>query len=57
MKAIYDDCQKALELLPTNYADISSDAQIPAKYKGASTGQYNRVFGSIFNGRMNGACC
>lgn len=35
--------------------DISSDAQIPAKYKGASTGQYNRVFGSIFNGRMNGA--
>ena len=55
MKAIYDDCQKALELLPTNYADISSDAQIPAKYKGASTGQYNRVFGSIFNGRMNGA--
>jgi len=55
MKAIYDDCQKALELLPTNYADISSDAQIPTKYKGASTGQYNRVFGSIFNGRMNGA--
>lgn len=55
MQAIYDDCTKALELLPTKYVDITSDAQIPAKYKGASQGQYNRVFGAIFNGRVNGA--
>lgn len=55
MKAIYDDCQKALELLPTKYVTITSDAQIPVKYKGASMGQYNRVFGSTFNGRMDGS--
>ena len=29
MKAIYDDCAKALELLPAKYTDITSEAQIP----------------------------
>ena len=55
MNAIYADCQKAIELLPSEYKEISSDAEVPAKYKeiGASKGQYNRVFGSIFKGRMN----
>ena len=55
MKAIYDDCQKAIELLPSEYKQIATDAEIPAKYKeiGASVGQYNRVFGRIFKGRVD----
>lgn len=57
MKAIYDDCDKALALLPTQYADHTSDADIPAKYKtiGATISEYNRVYGAKFNGRMDGA--
>lgn len=57
MKAIYDDCGKALALLPTQYADHTSDADIPAKYKtiGATISEYNRVYGAKFNGRMDGA--
>ena len=54
IKAINDDCDKALELLPTNYKDVEDESQIPAKYKGATTVQYNRVFGSKFNLRMCG---
>ena len=55
MKAIYDDCQKAIDLLPSEYKELESDAEVPAKYKqiGASKGQYNRVFGIIFRGRVN----
>lgn len=55
MKAIYDDCQKAIELLPSEYKDIESDDEVPAKYKeiGATKGQFNRVFGLIFRGRVN----
>lgn len=57
MKAIYDDCNKALELLPTKYVDASSSADIPSKYVqlGATAQQYTRVFGSKFNGRMDGS--
>ena len=55
LQAIYDDCDQALELLPTTYRDITSVSEIPSKYQGANVGQYNRVFGSIFNGRMSGA--
>jgi hypothetical protein len=56
MKAIYDDCDKALALLPTKYTDHTSDADIPAKYKtaGATISEYNRVYGAKFNGRMDG---
>lgn len=55
MKAIYDDCQKAIELLPSEYKDIETDDEVPAKYKeiGATKGQFNRVFGLIFRGRVN----
>ena len=55
LQAIYDDCNRALELLPTNYRDITSASEIPAKYSGANVGQYNRVFGSLFQLRMSGA--
>lgn len=57
MQAIYDDCDKALALLPTKYVDISSDADIPSKYQkiGATQSEFNRVFGAKFNGRMDGA--
>jgi len=55
MAAINDDCSKALELLPTHYRDISGSADIPARYQGATVSQYNRVFGTIFRGRMSGA--
>ena len=55
MKAIYDDCDSALALLPDKYKDISSDAEIPATYKqmGADVDRMNRVFGAKFNGRMD----
>lgn len=56
MKAIYDDCQHALELLPNKYVDLTDADKIPAVYaqKGATLSQYNRVFGAKFNGRMDG---
>src|SRR5574344_2456535 len=55
MKAIYDDCNKALELLPTSYKDLTTAGEIPVKYKEVNLNQYNRVFGAKFNGRMDGA--
>lgn len=56
MKAIYDDIEKALRLLPTDYANINSDAEVPSKYKneGVTRVQYNRVFGKTFIGRISG---
>lgn len=52
---IYDDVQTAIDLLPLDYENIASDAQIPEKYrsKGASVSQYNLVFGEIFRMRMS----
>ena len=57
MAAIYADCDSALELLPTKYADANSNDDVPAKYlsQGATATKYTRVFGSKFNGRMDGA--
>lgn len=45
MKAIYDDCNKALALLPLKYEDITSESAIPANYTqlGATLSQYNRT--------------
>ena len=56
MNALYDDVTKALELLPTDYADITSDSEIPVKYstEGVNRTQYNRVFGIKFRGRLSG---
>ncbi len=57
MKAIYDDCDKALALLPVKFVDIASASDIPAAYVqlGGTVSQYNRVFGAKFNGRMDGS--
>ena len=57
MRALYDDCDSALALLPTQYADITDKADIPVRYRqmGATVSQYNRVFGSSFNLRMCGS--
>lgn len=57
MDFIYEDCERALQMLPIKYADVADDASVPAKYKeiGANANQYNRVFGEKFTGRMCGA--
>lgn len=52
LKQIYSDLDKAEELLPLDYRDITNASQIPAKYAGVNTETYNRVFGKFFNLRM-----
>ncbi|MDO4164744.1 MAG: RagB/SusD family nutrient uptake outer membrane protein [Bacteroides sp.] len=56
MQALYDDIDMALDLLPTDYENISSASDIPEKYssQGATVTQYNRVFGTLFKGRFSG---
>lgn len=56
MKAFYADASKALELLPTDYGDRTSESEIPSKYsnEGVNLTQYNRVFGIKFRGRISG---
>lgn len=56
MQQIFDDVAAATELLPTDYRDIASEADIPAKYRemGVTLDEYIRVCGADFNGRMNG---
>ncbi len=48
------DVNKAVELLPDEYGDVNSNADVPAKYRqlGASASQYNRVFGVTARNRM-----
>ncbi len=51
------DADRAIELLPEEYYDISSYSEIPSRYR--STGvetytDYNRVMGANFLGRMSG---
>lgn len=57
MDSIYADCERALQLLPTKYVEITSESQIPEKYRsmGVIVTQYNRVFGEKFTGRMCGS--
>ena len=47
VKQCFADCDSAMALLPIDYEDISSDDDIPAKYKaiGANLSGYNLVFG------------
>ena len=54
MQQIYADIQKAEDLLPLDYEDISSDSQVPAKYQALAIkmDDYNRVFGTHFRLRM-----
>lgn len=50
------DIEKAVELLPLQYENITSAAQIPAKYQNigiTNPGDYNRVNGVGFTGRID----
>lgn len=50
------DIDSALNLLPLDYGDISSEAEIPAKYAalGVSESDYSRVNGDHMRGRLTG---
>jgi starch-binding outer membrane protein, SusD/RagB family len=63
MNQLYSDVDKALELLPNDYSNATSESQIPAKYlvgsdteAKATTTDYNRVFGDdarlLLSGRI-----
>ena len=47
VQQIFADCDSAMALLPFDYADISSDEEVPEKYKalGANYSNYNLVLG------------
>ena len=51
---IFEDLDKAIDLLPLDYANISSNAELPVKYQqiGAEMGGYNLVFGTYQRGRI-----
>ena len=56
IEQILSDAQQAIDLLPLDYGDIS-DAEIPQKYKAlgvTNAGDYNRVNGNHFRGRITG---
>lgn len=53
---IFADANKAIELLPLDYGDVTIDA-VPAKYKSlgvTNASDYNRVNGNHFRGRITG---
>ena len=55
--SIMSDFDKALIYLPLEYGDISSDNAVPAKYKGmngANADSYNRAFGKLQRGKIDG---
>jgi len=52
MEQIYKDLDMAEQLLPIDFEDIASDAQVPSKYSGIGKDNYNRVFGNYFRGRV-----
>ncbi|MCR4957036.1 MAG: RagB/SusD family nutrient uptake outer membrane protein [Prevotella sp.] len=56
VKQIYADCDSAMALLPLEYGDISSNDDIPEKYKtlGANYSNYNLVFGTKARNLMSG---
>lgn len=55
VQAIYRDVQKASELLPLDFEDITSDDEVPEKYRsqGVDKSLYNMVFGQLFRSRMS----
>ncbi len=54
--SIMVDIDRALELLPYEYEDVTDDNAVPAKYKslGISAGKYTRAFGYHQKGKING---
>lgn len=56
MQQLYRDIEKAIELLPLDYGDIGSDADVPSVYasQGATKSDYDRVFGNVMKLRLTG---
>ena len=56
VKQCFADCDSALALLPADYKDVKSSAEIPERYQkmGAEMTGYNLVFGSRSNGLVSG---
>ncbi len=54
IEQVFEDLKLASDLLPLDYENIDSDADVPAKYKeiGAKLGNYNLVFGTYQRGRI-----
>jgi hypothetical protein len=52
MQQIYQDLDKAEDLLPVDFVDINDNSLVPQKYSGVSKDDYNRVFGASFSLRM-----
>ena len=54
--SIMIDIDRALELLPYEYGDITDENLVPAKYRnlGISAGKYTRAFGTHEKGKING---
>ena len=52
---IMTDFDEAMKYLPTKFGDVSADA-VPAKYKaiGATDAEYNRAFGNLQRGKIDG---
>lgn len=52
---IFDDLQKAADLLPVDYENINTDEEVPQRYQemGAKLGNYNLVFGTYQRGRIS----
>ena len=59
VEQIYEDLDAALKLLPLRYVDLTSNDQLPAKYKEieASYVDYNVMFGAKMLGRIDGLTC
>lgn len=53
IKQIYNDIDRAIDLLPLDFEDIANDSQVPDKYAGVKYSEYNRVFGSYNRQRMS----
>ena len=56
VKQCFADCDSAMFLLPTDYNDISTEAEIPEKYRalGANASGYSLVFGDKAKNLMSG---
>ena len=55
VKQCFADCDSAMALLPFDYENISTDAEVPAKYKelGAYVTSYNLIFGQKAKGLLS----
>ncbi len=59
VEQIYADLDAAIELLPLTYVDLTSNDQLPAKYKAINANfvDYNVMFGAKMLGRIDGQIC